>query len=246
MKNYWNISQDHACFEYQFVLNKNKYDLKIIKELLSVIVLSGWKFGVLKILDKESGVSYCESFLNLFNSILDTKKNVNELENNYRFFQQAFPAEGDNNPHVIVTELAYYNESEEIVIKDVFTNEIFYKLLNPNRVHLYHHSETGTISPLSLELSIQQSRELKLRISSGLGIWLPYFKPDYDMDKQRLEEFPLYENGYIDNRELYFLNTPRLISFIKVIRKFYETNNGVELSNKNQLEQLPVFPKYGT
>lgn len=240
MKNYWSILQDHTCFEYQFVFGKNNYDLELIKELLKVIILSGWEFGILKILDKEAGVCYSEGFLNLFNDILDKRKGVKELENNYCFFQQAFPAidEGYKNPHVIVTELAFYNDIGEVQIMDVFTNKIFYPLLNPERVHLYHYSETDTLSPISLELTILESRELKLRISSGLGIWQPYLKPDYDMDKQRLEDFPLNEDGYIDNRELYLLNTPRLMGFIKKVRSFCKVNNGIELSNKNNLEEF--------
>ncbi|MDF1697158.1 MAG: hypothetical protein P1U56_15050 [Saprospiraceae bacterium] len=111
-------------------------------------------------------------------------------------------------------------------------------------MHLYHHSETGSYSPLFLELSISKSRDLVLIISSGLDIWLPYYKPDYDIDNQKLEDFPINEYGYIDNRELYLLNTPRLLGFVKKIRKFFERNNGTELSDKNRIEELPVFPWY--
>lgn len=246
MKNYWSILQDHSCFEYQFVFKKNEYDIELIKKLLNVIVLSGWEFRIVKILDQEFGVNYCKEFLDFFSDILDEKKDVKKLENNFSFFQQAFPTieEEYNNPHVIVTELAFYNEVGEVKVMDVFTNKIFYSLLNPKRVHLYHYSETDTLSPISLELRILESRELKLRISSGLGIWQPYFKPDYDIDKQRLDDFPLNEDGYIDNRELYLLNTPRLMGFIKKIRNFCKVKNGIELSTKNNLEEYPIFPNY--
>jgi len=244
MKNYWNILQDHACFEYQFVLDKNDYDIELIKELLSVIVFSGWEYRILKLLDKESGCIYCEDYLEIFNSILDKKRNVDSLEKNFSFFQQAFPDDGYQNPHVIVTELAFYNQNGEIEIKDIFKNTAFYSLLNPYRVHLYHYLETDAYSPISFELLTTSNKELKLRIASGLSIWLPYFKPDYDMDRQKIEDFPLNKTGYIDNRELYLLNTPRLIGFIKVIRSFFEGNNGKELSSNTQLEKLPKFPWY--
>ena len=247
MKNYWNILQDHACFEYQFVFGKNKYDVELIKELLNVIVFSGWEFGIVKILDQESGENYCKEFLSFFSAILDEKKDINNLRNNYSFFQQAFPVaeEEYKNPHIIVTKLAFYDEVGEVKVMDVFANKIFYPLLNPNRVHLYHYSETNTLSPISLELSILKNRELKLRISSGLNIWQPYFKPDYDIDKENLEDFPLNKDGYIDNRELYLLNTPRLIGFIKKVRQFFMVKNGTELSSKNNIEESPIFPNYG-
>lgn len=246
MKNYWSILPDHAYFEYQFVFGKNNYDVELIKGLLNVIVLSGWEFGIVKMLDRETGIKYCKEYLNLFNAILDEKKDVNELEDNYNFFQQAFPYldEDYKNPHVIVTELAYYNDNGEVQIRDVFTNKVFYSLLNPHRVRLYHYLETGTYSPITLELSILSNRNLSLYISSGLGIWQPYFKPDYDSDKQRLEDFPLNEYGYIDNRELYLLNTPRLMGFIKKVRNYCKVKNGIELSNKNNIEEFPVFPNY--
>lgn len=246
MKNYWSILQDHACFEYLLVLEKNQYDIELIKEILDLVVSSGWKYGVIKMLDQVEGSPYYKEFLNLYNSKLDSNGSIDTYKSSYDFFAQAFPSinKSYKNPHIIVTELAYYNLNGEIEIKDVFSNEVFYPLLNPHRVHLYHYNKTSNYSPLSLELCISSNRELSLRISSGLYIWMPYFKPDYDMDRQSLKDFPLNEFGYIDNRELYLLNTPRLIGFIKDLRRFFETHNGKERSNNAQLEKFPEFPWY--
>lgn len=246
MKNYWTILQDHVSFEYLFIIEKDNYDIELVKELLALIVSSGMEYRVAKVLDRESGVSYHQEFLKLLNSELDNFQDINAIKPFHDFFSQAFPSinKGYRNPYVIVTELAFYNQKGDTVIKEIFDNSDFYPLLNPFRVHLYHYSETSTFSPLSLELVMTKNRELNLRVASGLGLWLPYYKPDYDMDKQSLKDFPINEFGYIDNRELYLLNTPRLIGFIKDLRRFFETHNGKERSNNAQLEKFPEFPWY--
>lgn len=161
----------------------------------------------------------------------------------FDFFQQSFPKLEKNfvNPHVIVSELAYYNEKGIVEITDIFKNEFFYDLLNPHRVHLYHYLKTDSFSPISLELTINSKKGLNLRIASGLGIWFPYIKPDIDSNKQSLDDFPINENGLIDNRELYLLNTPRMLGFIKEVRSFYNLHEGQEIGNNAELEKLPEF-----
>ncbi|HLO55025.1 MAG TPA: hypothetical protein VK169_12105 [Saprospiraceae bacterium] len=141
-------------------------------------------------------------------------------------------------------KIAYYDKNDRIEIDNIFKVDELYKLLNPYRVHLYHKDITGTSAPIEVELLITSGKSLELRVASGLGLWLPYYKPDYDMDKQSLKDFPINEFGYIDNRELYLLNTPRLIGFIKDLRRFFETHNGKERSNNAQLEKFPEFPWY--
>jgi len=126
MKNYWNIVQDYAYFSYGFELEKDQYDIELIKEILDLVVSSGWKYGVIKMLDQVEGNPYCKEFLNLYNSILDNHGSIDTYKSSYDFFAQAFPNidKSYKNPHVIVSELAYYNLSREIEIKDVFSNEV--------------------------------------------------------------------------------------------------------------------------
>ena len=161
MKNYWNIVQDYAYFSYGFELEKNQYDIELIKELLDLVVSSGWKYGVIKVFDQVAGKPFYDDFLRTFNSILDNNGSIDTYKSSYDFFWQAFPniTESYKNPHVIVTELAYYNLNGEIEIKDVFFYVVFYPLLNPHRVHLYHYNKTSNYSPISLELGFSLNRK---------------------------------------------------------------------------------------
>lgn len=67
-------------------------------------------------------------------------------------------------------KIAFYYDNDRIEIDNIFNVDEIYKLLNPNRVHLFHKDITKTSAPIKVELSITSGKSLELRVASGLGL----------------------------------------------------------------------------
>lgn len=223
--------------EWLFILDHENYDVSVIIELLNRIVDAGRKYGVLLILDKTQKHDFGDDFIKDIENILD-KKGV-EAWCDRSFFLHTMPDFDGNTPYKAYTKLAYY-ENEKVVMNYIHHIQEIYPALSQENLRFYHYYETGVYSPLTFELVILKNKELRFLISSGLEVWFSHYIGIPNLIESSSEW------KYIDNSELFYLNTPRLAGFIKEIDQFFLNKKGSVInrynSNLNAQEPFLFYP----
>ena len=244
MKNNWVVYEDDSFIEYTFLLEREKYDDQIIIELITNIAEIGEKYRVFRILDKEMRCA-----VNSFLQDLELKfLSVDHVDNGVRFGDVLSPLSPEfcdiTQTSRAFCELAFYNNDGDLLIQNVFHLKELYQYFNADQLKHCHFDNTGVYAPLNVEMIISSDGKLQLRIASALNIWHPFFKPDsYRIGDAAAGIVPVNDMGYYDNRELYFLNTPRLKGFIKEVKAIFEQKNCI-ISIKGPLDQEPCFDQF--
>ncbi|MDF1694299.1 MAG: hypothetical protein P1U56_00615 [Saprospiraceae bacterium] len=234
-KNYWSIAQSRAIFNYR--INEEDYDIDVYINLMKRVIASGRKYEIFKILDitgtKDVGDEYIEMWLDFIRRNDFDNSNFKEKLKGDAFVTAChFSFVNKMIDYNACVKMAYYDAKGEIKLDTVFTNDVFYPLLNQDRVHLYHKNEIGCNEPLEVRLEIRYGKYLELSIDTGLGIWYPYFMPDIEKSEWNTIDFFIDESGWMDNTEMFTLNTIRLLSFDQEIRDFIFANKGKETNRR--------------
>lgn len=207
--NNWGICQD-SLLEWIFDFEDTLNDKQIILGLIKTITDAGRKYEVMSIFNTKNHKDNQEEIEKDVSMVLDNFPMTN-LEGNDLLLHLYPDFEGESEYRAFC-KLAYY-KNEQIEIRYINHIQELYDYLPQKTLRNYHYLETGVYCPLKVELSILKNNNFRLRIASGLEIWLPRFNSDAHS-----------ASNTTSNLELYHLNTPRLAGFIKEIEDFFVTN----------------------
>lgn len=210
--NNWGICQDSLLewiFDFENTFNNRQFILYLIKTITD----AGRRYEVMSILNTKNQQDNQEKLEKDISIALGNSPIINVEEND--LLLHLFPDFEGESEYRAFYKLAYYKNGQ-IEIRYIHHIQELYDSLPQTMLRNYHYLETGVYCPLKVELSILNNKTFRLRIASGLEIWLPRFN---------IIALSNSSTTSVNNLELYYLNTPRLAGFINEIEKFFITNN---------------------
>lgn len=232
-KNNWPVSQDNILGG-SFILSAEYCNQKTLFLLVNRILFFGLKYELFYLKDLNDNLVSADKYQEYLNETFFVSSSEKKLE--FDVFMPIEASFGGENIYKAYTKLAMYNHHGDIEYREIHNVSEIFNLIPSGMINHYKKNiDRGMPMDVHLEFSGNlKSPLVSFCIESNLHIWKPYYK------NWQTEDF----NRLIDNRELYLLNTSRLILFIKEISNLMKELGATRTSEPADFLNMPTLSEF--